>query len=158
MQKKLVYLKFFLKKNCDYFLKSKNIVMKKKLVSILISNYNKEKFIKRCLNSCVNQSYKNIEIIFVDNLSNDNSLKIAKDFKNIKVLSTKSRSKYPALNQIDALLTGLNFCKGKIISLLDSDDFFKRDKIKKIVEYFNKHPNKNLVCDTPYLYYHKNPI
>jgi glycosyltransferase involved in cell wall biosynthesis len=132
--------------------------MKKKLVSILISNYNKEKFVKRCLNSCVNQSYKNIEIIFVDNLSNDNSLKIAKNFKNIKVLSTKSRSKYPALNQIDALLTGLNFCNGKIISLLDSDDFFKRDKIKKIVEYFNKYPNKNLVCDTPYLYYHKNYI
>jgi glycosyltransferase involved in cell wall biosynthesis len=88
-------------------------------------NYNKENYIKRCLNSCVNQSYKNIEIIFVDNLSNDNSLKIAKDFKNIKVLSTKVRSKYPALNQIDTLLTGIKFCKGKIVSLLDSDDFFK---------------------------------
>lgn len=132
--------------------------MKKKLVSILISNYNKENYIKRCLNSCINQSYKNIEIIFVDNLSNDNSLKIAKNFKNIKVLSTKTRSKYPALNQIDTLLTGLKSCKGKIVSLLDSDDFFKKNKIKKIVEYFSKYPNKNLVCDTPYLYYHKNHI
>jgi glycosyltransferase involved in cell wall biosynthesis len=158
MQKKLVRLKFFLKKNYDYFLISKNIIMKKKLVSILISNYNKENYIKRCLNSCVNQNYKNIEIIFVDNLSNDNSLKIAKDFKNIKVLSTKTRSKYPALNQIDTLLTGLKFCKGKIISLLDSDDFLKKNKITKIVEYFSKYPNKNLVCDTPYLYYHKNYI
>lgn len=133
-----------------------NIVMKKKLVSILISNYNKENYIKRCLNSCINQSYKNTEIIFVDNLSNDNSLKIAKEFKNIKVVSTKTRSKYPALNQIDTLLTGLKFCKGKIVSLLDSDDFFKKNKIEKIVEYFSKYPNKNLVCDTPYLYYHKN--
>lgn len=130
--------------------------MKKELVSILISNYNKENYIRRCLNSCINQSYKNIEIIFVDNFSNDNSLKVAKEFKNIKVVSTKTRSKYPALNQIDTLLTGLKFCKGKIVSLLDSDDFFKKKKIEKIVEYFSKYPNKNLVCDTPYLYYHKN--
>lgn len=132
--------------------------MTKTLVSILISNYNKEKYIKRCLNSCINQSYKNIEIIFVDNISIDNSLKIIKNFRNIKVVSTKSRSKYPALNQIDTLLTGLKFCKGKIVSLLDSDDFFKKNKIKKIVEFFNKYPNKNLVCDTPYLYYNKKNI
>ena len=156
MQKKLVRLKFFLKKNYDYFLISKNVIMKKKLISILISNYNKENYIKRCLNSCITQSYKNIEIIFVDNLSNDNSLKIAKEFKNIKVVSTKTRSKYPALNQIDTLLTGLKFCKGQIVSLLDSDDFFKKKKIEKIVKYFSKYPNKNLVCDTPHLYYHKN--
>ena len=132
--------------------------MKNELVSILISNYNKEKYIKRCLNSCINQSYQNIQIVFVDNLSTDNSVKVLKNYKNIKLVSTKSRSKYYALNQINTLFTGLNFCKGKIISLLDSDDFFKKNKIERIVSYFNKYPNKNLVCDTPYLYFKKGHI
>ena len=40
--------------------------MEKPLVSILIASYNKEKFVKRCIKSCLNQSYKNIDIIFVD--------------------------------------------------------------------------------------------
>lgn len=128
------------------------------LVSILISNYNKEEYVKRCINSCLRQDYKNIEIIFVDNLSNDNSIKIIKKYKNIKIVSHKNHSKYPALNQINTLFAGLKFCKGQIISLLDSDDFFKKDKIKKIVKYFKKFPKKNLVCDTPLLYYNKKNI
>jgi glycosyltransferase involved in cell wall biosynthesis len=128
------------------------------LVSILISNYNKEEYIKRCIDSCVRQDYKNIEIIFVDNLSTDNSIKIIKKYKNIKIVSNKNHSKYPAINQINTLFAGLKFCKGQIISLLDSDDFFKKDKIKKIVKYFKKFPKKNLVCDTPLLYYNKKNI
>ena len=51
------------------------------LCSILISNFNKSKYLDECLKSAVNQTYKNIEIIFSDNGSNDNSLKIAKNLK-----------------------------------------------------------------------------
>ena len=46
-------------------------MLKKPLVSLLIASYNKEKFVKRCLKSCLNQSYKNIEIIFFDDASTD---------------------------------------------------------------------------------------
>ena len=128
------------------------------LVTILISNYNKEEYVKRCIHSCLRQDYKNIEIIFVDNLSSDNSIKIIKKYKNIKIVSNKNRSKYPALNQINTLFVGLKFCKGQIISLLDSDDFIKKNKIKKIVKYFKKFPTSNLVCDTPLVYYSKKNI
>ena len=47
------------------------------LCSILISNYNKSKYVERCLNSLNEQTYKNIEIIFSDNNSTDNSIEIA---------------------------------------------------------------------------------
>ena len=57
----------------------------KPLVSILIASHNKEKYVKRCINSCLNQTYKNIEIIFVDDGSKDKSYQIAKQFKNIRV-------------------------------------------------------------------------
>ena len=59
--------------------------MKKPLVSILIASYNKEKYLKRCLESCLKQTYKNIEIIMVDNESSDNSYLIASKYKKIKL-------------------------------------------------------------------------
>ena len=51
------------------------------LVSILIINFNNAKFLKRSIRSCINQTYKNIEILVYDDKSTDNSLEILKDFK-----------------------------------------------------------------------------
>ena len=56
-------------------------MQKKPLVSILIASYNKEKYVKRCINSCLSQSYNNIEVIFFDDGSKDDSYKIAKKLK-----------------------------------------------------------------------------
>lgn len=57
---------------------------KKPSVSILIASFNKEKFVKRCLNSCLKQDYNNLEVIFYDDGSKDNSYDIAKKTKGIK--------------------------------------------------------------------------
>ena len=54
-------------------------MQKKPLVSILIASYNKERYVKRCINSCKIQTYDNIEIIFYDDGSEDNSYQIAKN-------------------------------------------------------------------------------
>lgn len=56
--------------------------------SIILPTYNVEKYIDRCLNSCVNQSYKNIEIIIVDDCGNDNSIYLAKQWMK-KILELK---------------------------------------------------------------------
>ena len=55
---------------------------KEKKISIIISTYNKEKFIKNTIKSCLNQSYKNYEIIVVDTGSTDKTKKIIKKFNN----------------------------------------------------------------------------
>ena len=55
---------------------------KKPLVSILIASFNKDKYTKRCITSCLKQSCKNVEIIFYDDGSTNNSLKITKKFFN----------------------------------------------------------------------------
>lgn len=57
---------------------------KKPSVSILIASFNKEKFVKRCLNSCLKQDYNNLEVIFYDDGSKDNSYDIAKKNKRHK--------------------------------------------------------------------------
>ena len=79
--------------------------MKKPLVSILISSYNKGNYLEECLKSCINQSYKNCEIILLDNYSNDKTNKILKKYsKQVKVLKKRKVSKFPSLNQIDLLI------------------------------------------------------
>jgi len=130
----------------------------KSKVSILITNYNKSKYLNRCIKSCQNQSYKNIEIIFVDDKSTDNSIEVAKKFKKIKIFKTKFRTNFPALNQINAVKLGLKYCSGKTIFLLDSDDFFFKNKLMVIMNYFNLQIKKKLFCDIPKVHYSNNVI
>ena len=63
----------------------------KPLASILVTNYNKEKFLKKTINSCLKQNYKNKEIIFFDDKSNDNSLKIVQKYKKIFLIKNKKK-------------------------------------------------------------------
>ena len=85
------------------------------LCSILISNYNKSDYIIDCINSCINQSYKNIEIIFSDNSSTDDSLKKVYNYKNVKVLNTPRVNNFSATNQIEVLLKAFEHSKGDFI-------------------------------------------
>ena len=131
---------------------------KKPSVSILIASFNKEKFVKRCLNSCLNQEYNNLEVIFYDDGSKDNSYDIAKKTKGIKAfknIQKKKLSKFNTYHQISSYNKALSKSKGEYILLLDSDDFFKKNKVKTIVEYFTKNPKSNIVFDLPIYYYSK---
>jgi len=124
--------------------------MKKPLVSILISSYNKGNYIEECINSCLNQTYKNFEIILLDNFSNDKTNRILKKFsKQIKILRRKKISKFPSLNQIDLLIKAFKVSKGSIICLLDADDFFHQNKIEKIKKLFLLKKKNNVIFDLP---------
>lgn len=131
-----------------------------KQISILISNYNNGQFLERCIKSCLRQTFINKEIIIIDDLSNDNSRAILKKyqkFRNIKIIFNKKKiSNYPALNQLNVIIKAFKFSKGKIICLLDSDDFFKKNKLKEIYKYFKKNTNQDFIQDMPYFYFSKN--
>lgn len=123
--------------------------MKKKLISVLITNYNKEKFIDRCLKSVIKQNFKNFEIVVFDDCSNDNSLRIIKKYRNIKLIKNKIRSKQSnQLNQINGIIEAFKKSSGEIICLLDSDDFFTKNKLKIIYKYFMNN-KKNCVYNFP---------
>ena len=101
-------------------------------VSILISNYNKEKYIEECILSALNQDYKNLEIIVFDNNSSDNSLKIINKFSDKIIIKRKNRmSESGATNQIDLIIDSFKISSGDIICLLDGDDFFYQIKFLK---------------------------
>ena len=126
--------------------------MKKKLISILITNFNKEKFLKKTLSSIVSQNFKDYEIILFDDASTDRSLDIIKKFREVKLiknLNINSRKSAP-LNQIEGIIEAFKLSKGNIVCLLDSDDIFTKNKLKKIFLYFKKNFNKKFVVNLPY--------
>ena len=111
--------------------------MKKEIdVSVIIAAYNAAKWLPQCLSSITNQTLQNIEIICVDDGSEDDTLSILREYERadsrIQAVSQKHRSAGTARN------TGLAMAKGKYLSFLDADDFFEHDMLEKCVAQLEK--------------------
>ena len=127
-------------------------------ISIIIVNYNNAKYLKKSLETTLNQSYRNKEIIVIDDMSNDNSLEVLKNYKKkIKFYVTKKKTKYGSYNQINCYHQGFKKSNGKYIFFLDSDDYYKIYKVKKVLSYFAKGLAKEIIFDLPILKF-KNKI
>jgi len=116
--------------------------MDKIKVSIIIPVYNVEKYLRKCLDSVINQTLKEIEIICVNDGSTDNSPKILEEYslkdKRIKIINKKNNGTGAARN------TGMEYVKGEYIGFLDSDDWVKLDAYEKL--YLNaKTQNSDIV-------------
>ena len=130
----------------DYLLLFKNILhrlLKIIDISIIIPIYNREACLHFCLNSVINQSLKNIEIICIDDGSEDNSLKILKKYKkrDNRLIIIHQNNQGPA----KARNIGIKISKGKFISFMDSDDLFPNNYTLELM--FKKAIlNKVLIC------------
>ena len=125
--------------------------MSKISVSILITNYNKGKYIEQTLQSCIRQKFKKFEILVYDDCSTDNSISLLKKFKKVKIFKNKKKKyDYGPLNQIYGILKLYKKSKGEIIFLLDGDDRFKKNKLSVIIKLFNKNKKLNLIQDKAY--------
>ena len=131
--------------------------MSKDLITIIITSYNKEKYIKKSIRSALNQSYKKKEVIVFDDYSSDNSISIIRKIKNIKLVINKDKKKKSSpLNQINAIMRSLTKARGKYIFLLDGDDEFKNDKVEKLMKYFKQNIHFKMIQDKPSLRNRKN--
>jgi len=106
------------------------------LVSIIIPVYNVEPYLWECLESCVGQTYKNIEVLAINDGSSDHSLDIlqqyAQKYINIHVINQENAGNSVARNQ------GLERSRGKYIYFLDADDYILPETIKNLVEAMEK--------------------
>ena len=104
-----------------------------KLISIIIPAHNVERYIKNCLISVFDQTYKNIEVILVDDFSTDKTVEIAKSFQknhsNLKIISLKNYGLKKKSGISIARNLGIKFAKGKFIALLDADDLWSKEKL-----------------------------
>ena len=118
-------------------------------ISVVIANYNSGKYIDQCINSLKSQTYKNVEIIFFDDNSTDNSLEIIQKYSDVKIIKNKKQTKFGSINQLNAFKNAINLSSGDLIFFLDSDDYFHEKKIEKVVDYFKNDTSKKIAFDLP---------
>lgn len=104
-----------------------------KLVSVIVPIYNNEKDLKRCVDSIVNQTYENLEIILIDDGSTDNSVNICNEYMKsddrIKVIHKKNGGVSQSRN------LGLKESRGKKIIFVDSDDYIANNYVERLMIY-----------------------
>jgi teichuronic acid biosynthesis glycosyltransferase TuaG len=119
-----------------------------KKVSVIIPMYNSSKYIKECVQSVLNQTYKNIELIIVDDMSSDNSVEIVEQFKDDRIKLIKlSKNVGAAL----ARNKGIDNATGEYICFLDSDDYWVLDKLERQVKFIEENDYAFIYSDYAYL-------
>ncbi len=111
------------------------------LISVIIPVYNCEKYIVRIINSILNQSYSNFELIVVNDGSTDNTLNVLNSFKDprINIISKKNSGVSDSRN------IGFAASTGDLICFLDADDYIDQDYFKEVIDIFKKYPNLDLL-------------
>lgn len=120
------------------------------LVSVVMPSYNSEAFIKESIESVINQTFKDWELLIVDGHSKDATQKIIQSYAEtdgrIKLLSDEGKGIGPALHQ------GCLAARGRYIARLDSDDIAYPNRFEVQVKYLNTHPETDLIsCFSEYI-------
>lgn len=120
------------------------------LISVVVPVYNVEKFLPKCLNSIISQTYKNLEIIVIDDGSTDNCPKICDDYakldKRIKVIRQKNAGLSEARN------SGINNAMGKYIMFIDSDDYIDSNVVAMLRDSLLRNKTKIAICGRKYVF------
>jgi len=118
--------------------------MEKDLISIIVPVYNVEKYLESCLESIINQTYKNLEIILVDDGSTDESGNICDKYANkdkrIKVIHKKNGGLSDARN------IGIKESTGKYLTFVDSDDYIVNDYVEYLFNLIKKYKTNMSIC------------
>lgn len=122
--------------------------MKDVLISIIVPVYNVEKYLGECIDSIINQTYKNLEIILVDDGSTDNSGKICDDYAIIDKRVSVIHKKNGGLS--DARNIGIEFARGYYLYFADSDDYISENAIEVLFNTAEKY-NADIVKANVYI-------
>lgn len=113
------------------------------LVSVIIPVYNADKFLDKCIQSVINQSYTNWELILINDGSTDESGLIcdtyAQNDKRIKIIHNKNQGVSVTRN------IGINKATGDYLFFLDADDYLPKDSLKTLIYYIEKHPELDVI-------------
>lgn len=119
------------------------------LISVIVTIYNIERYIEKCIISIINQTYKNIEIILVDDGSKDKSANICDEYekkdRRIKVIHKENGGHSDARN------TGLDMATGEYYMFVDGDDYIKEDMIERMYDELVKSSTDMVICEFQYV-------
>lgn len=126
----------------NFFPKKSNVGTDGELLSVVIPSYNHEAYIREAIQSVINQSYQNWELIIVDDGSKDNSLEVIHGFKDsrIRVIEQSNSGAHNAINR------GLRQAKGKYLAVLNSDDVYEKERFSLMIEEMQQNTNIGFMC------------
>lgn len=112
------------------------------LISVIIPSYNHQKFIGKAIESVLKQTYDKFELIIIDDGSRDDSLDIIRKYHDprIKFIEQENCGAHNTINR------GLNMAKGEYFCILNSDDEFHSERLKKMMDCVTENKNTGLVC------------
>ncbi|HAT89235.1 MAG TPA: cell wall biosynthesis glycosyltransferase [Roseburia sp.] len=112
------------------------------LVSIVIPLYNHEKFIGQAIEGILNQTYQTWELIIIDDGSKDNSVKVAKKYKDARItlIEQENAGAHNAINR------GLKMAKGEYLAILNSDDVYEKNRFEIMIAEMEKNPEIGFMC------------
>lgn len=119
-------------------------------VSVIVPVYQAEKFIHKCVQSIINQTYQNLEILLIDDGSLDNSLKLCNEFQEqdsrIRVIHQKNRGVSATRNR------GIREAAGEYILFVDADDIIENNMIEYMIQKAIETESKIVICGFDYVY------
>lgn len=110
---------------------------KNPLISIITPTYNHEKYIEKCINSVINQTFKNWEMIIIDDKSQDNTTKIINHFSDNRIILIEHENNYGLKNLSKTYNEALQIANGDYIAILEGDDFWPVKKLEQQIACFN---------------------
>jgi glycosyltransferase involved in cell wall biosynthesis len=118
--------------------------MNNPLVSLIVPTYNRRRWIGECLESIARQSYRNFEVIVVDDRSSDGTVEWLRSSSPYDFVRVHEQEKNGGASV--ARNTGIGLSKGELIAFIDSDDLLEPDHLKTAVTAFQNYPNLGLFC------------
>ena len=116
-----------------------------KVISIIVPIYNTERYLERCLESIINQEYKNLEIILINDGSEDNSIDICEKYKKTDNRIIIINKEHTGVS--DTRNVGLKNATGEYIGFVDSDDYINKEMFKQLIEGAEKFKCDISMCD-----------
>lgn len=112
------------------------------MITVIINVYNGEKYIKKCLNSIINQTYKDLEVLIVNDGSTDSTLSICESYedKRIRIITTENNGLAISRN------IGIENSKGEYLYFIDSDDYIELDTLEYLYNLCKKNNSEIATC------------
>lgn len=111
-------------------------------VSVVITSYNYDKYIKDSIESVLNQSYFDFELVIIDDCSTDNSVKIIKQFEDERIKFIQNEEN---LGLKSSMQKAISYCSGEWIAFLESDDLWLPDTLEKRLACAEKYPQVGII-------------
>ena len=128
--------------------KSIDVLANQPLISVIVTSYNYEKYIEKNLKSILNQTYKNYEVIIVEDGSKDNSLNVIKKYTDkYENFHLFTHDNHQNRGLVESVKLGISKSKGKYIAFLESDDYWHKDNLLEKVRLINKYSDLVLAAN-----------